>query len=69
MCCLGLIYAYFRIPETKDRTFLELDHMFAIKLPARKFKGYHVDLAEISADDKAEMKPSTAEMERVQSLR
>lgn len=32
------IWAYFRLPETKDRTFHELDVLFAKRVPARKFK-------------------------------
>lgn len=31
------IWAYFRLPETKDRTFEELDMLFAKKISARKF--------------------------------
>ncbi|OBT43083.1 hypothetical protein VE00_05486 [Pseudogymnoascus sp. WSF 3629] len=31
------IWAFFRLPETKDRTFDELDLLFAKKIPARKF--------------------------------
>lgn len=34
---LTLIWAFFRLPETKDRTFDELDILFAKKIPARKF--------------------------------
>lgn len=37
------IWAYFRLPETRDRTFEELDIMFARKVPARKFKNYVMD--------------------------
>ncbi|KAK5046598.1 hypothetical protein LTR84_007359 [Exophiala bonariae] len=39
-----LIWAYFRIPETKGRTFEELDIMFEREVPTREFKGYVVDL-------------------------
>lgn len=38
-----LIWAVFRLPETKGRSFEELDIMFAAKLPTRKFKKLHVD--------------------------
>ncbi|KAF2224102.1 general substrate transporter [Elsinoe ampelina] len=50
----GLIcfaWAFFRLPETKDRTFEELDILFARKVPARQFKGYHVDAYEDEVDD------------------
>jgi SP family general alpha glucoside:H+ symporter-like MFS transporter len=43
MDCIGIAYAYFRIPETKDRSFLELDQLFQHKIPARKFKTTQVD--------------------------
>lgn len=37
------VWAYFRLPETKDRTFHELDILFAKNVPARKFKTFQVD--------------------------
>lgn len=37
------IWAYFRLPETKDRSFHELDVLFAKGVPARKFATYQVD--------------------------
>lgn len=40
------VWAFFRLPETKDRTYEELDIMFSRKVPARKFKGYQVDAYE-----------------------
>lgn len=42
--CLGmLVWCYFRLPETKGRTFDELDVLFAKKVPARKFASTVVD--------------------------
>lgn len=38
-----LVWGYFRLTETKGRTFEELDIMFAAEIPTRKFKKYHVD--------------------------
>jgi SP family general alpha glucoside:H+ symporter-like MFS transporter len=38
-----LVWAYFRIPETKGRTFEELDIMFELEIPTREFKSYVVD--------------------------
>ncbi|KAH8173569.1 sugar transporter domain-containing protein [Sarocladium implicatum] len=35
---LCLIWCYFRLPETKDRTFGEIDLLFENHVPARKFK-------------------------------
>ncbi|MCJ1291369.1 hypothetical protein MMC34_002912 [Xylographa carneopallida] len=38
-----VVWAYFRLPETKGRSFDDLDVLFAKKVPARQFKGYDVD--------------------------
>ena len=35
-----LIWAYFFIPETKARTMAEVDEMYAINLPMRKWRDY-----------------------------
>ncbi|KAK9321605.1 putative alpha-glucoside transport protein [Lipomyces orientalis] len=40
---LTFIWAYFRLPETKGRTYEEIDLLFANKVPARKFKAYQVN--------------------------
>lgn len=37
------VWCFFRVPETKGRTFEELDVMFDKGVPARKFKAYQVD--------------------------
>lgn len=41
-----LLWAIFRLPETKNRTFAECDILFKNKVPARKFKTAKVDLVE-----------------------
>ncbi|RDW60167.1 putative alpha-glucoside transport protein-1 [Coleophoma crateriformis] len=38
-----LIWGYFRLPETKGRSYEELDILFAKGVRARDFKGYQVD--------------------------
>ncbi|KIW14591.1 hypothetical protein PV08_07375 [Exophiala spinifera] len=38
-----LLWSYFRLPETKGRTFHELDILFAKRVPARKFATTVVD--------------------------
>ncbi|GFF46187.1 maltose permease MAL61 [Aspergillus udagawae] len=40
---LVFIWAFFRLPEPKGRTYAELDILFATKTPARKFASTHVD--------------------------
>ncbi|KAM0229230.1 hypothetical protein ACHAPO_010125 [Fusarium lateritium] len=40
---LTFVWAYFRLPETKDRSFEEIDILFANKTPARKFADTKVD--------------------------
>jgi SP family general alpha glucoside:H+ symporter-like MFS transporter len=42
---LSLVWAYFRLPETKNRTFAEMDILFKNKVSARKFSKTKVDLA------------------------
>ena len=43
-CALAFfIWTFFRLPETKGRTFEELDILFASGVPAREFMRYHVD--------------------------
>jgi SP family general alpha glucoside:H+ symporter-like MFS transporter len=42
--CFGMfVWAFFRLPETWNRTYHELDILFAMKTPARKFATTHVD--------------------------
>jgi SP family general alpha glucoside:H+ symporter-like MFS transporter len=40
---LTATWAYLRLPETKDRTFGEMDIMFQRKVSARKFSKYQID--------------------------
>ncbi|CRG91032.1 General alpha-glucoside permease [Talaromyces islandicus] len=40
LCALGAIVVFFEFPETKARTYRELDEMFDQMLPARKFRDY-----------------------------
>lgn len=40
---LTVVWAFFRLPETKGRSYEELDLMFEAKLKTRRFKRYHVD--------------------------
>ncbi|RFU27222.1 hypothetical protein B7463_g9101, partial [Scytalidium lignicola] len=41
---VSLIWAYYRVPETKNRTFAEIDILFKNKVKARQFSKTKVDL-------------------------
>lgn len=43
-CFFSAIWCWFELPETKSRTFAELDLLFHNKVPARKFKTTDVDI-------------------------
>ncbi|KAH7040375.1 sugar transporter-like protein [Microdochium trichocladiopsis] len=43
------VWAYFRLPEIKGRTYEELDILFENRVPARKFASTHVDAYASSA--------------------
>ncbi|KAJ9489532.1 hypothetical protein VN97_g3744 [Penicillium thymicola] len=43
---IACVWTYFCLPETKGRTFEQLDHMFEQKISARKFAGYDQRLHE-----------------------
>jgi MFS transporter, SP family, general alpha glucoside:H+ symporter len=43
MSSMCLLYAFFRVPETKDRTYQELDLLFEQKVPPRKFSSAMAD--------------------------
>lgn len=40
---LSFTYCYFRLPESRGRTYGELDILFANKVPARKFTSTKVE--------------------------
>jgi SP family general alpha glucoside:H+ symporter-like MFS transporter len=50
---LTFIWAYFRLPETKGRTYEELDILFAKKVSARKFASEKVDAYETHIESEA----------------
>lgn len=43
-----LIWSYFRLPETKDRTYEELDILFEKGIPSRKFSSYVFDAGAVN---------------------
>ena len=52
-CVICLIWVFFFLPETKGRTLEQIDEMFMLKLPARKFRGHEcVGLAQLGVEQK-----------------
>jgi SP family general alpha glucoside:H+ symporter-like MFS transporter len=43
---MSIVFAYFYVPEPKDRTTAELDILFETKVPPRHFSKTAVDLTE-----------------------
>ncbi|PCH08778.1 hypothetical protein PENOC_012960 [Penicillium occitanis (nom. inval.)] len=39
-CLIGAVWVYFFLPEVKNRTLEEIDEMFEMHVPARKFSSY-----------------------------
>lgn len=42
-CLIYAVYLWFELPETKNRSFAEIDYLFKKKVPARQFATYPVD--------------------------
>ncbi|CAI1799229.1 hypothetical protein SEUBUCD646_0B00170 [Saccharomyces eubayanus] len=49
-CLATLIWAYIDLPETAGKTFIEIDQLFQLGVPARKFKSTEVDPFLIKTD-------------------
>jgi MFS transporter, SP family, general alpha glucoside:H+ symporter len=43
LSALGLLWSYFRVPETRGKTYEELDIMFSRGIKTRQFKHYQVE--------------------------
>jgi hypothetical protein len=37
-CVVGFVLSWLEIPETKDITYAQIDHMFQQRIPTRRFK-------------------------------
>ncbi|KAF5025867.1 hypothetical protein F66182_2049 [Fusarium sp. NRRL 66182] len=52
LCFIWAIWIFFFLPETKNRSFADLDYLFQKKTNARKFETIPVDLFEIVGPDR-----------------
>ena len=58
-CCV--VWVFFRLPEPKGRTYVELDVLFANNVSARKFASTEVDIVQesvVSGRDSKDLKPT-----------
>ncbi|KAF4978854.1 hypothetical protein FZEAL_4836 [Fusarium zealandicum] len=46
LCTIGVVVSWFCLPEMKDRSMVEIDHMFEMRLPTRKFKHWKMEIHE-----------------------
>ncbi|KAM0425483.1 hypothetical protein ACHAPT_009272 [Fusarium lateritium] len=47
LCIIGVVLSWLWIPEMKGRSMIEIDHMFDMKVPTRKFKEWKMEAHEI----------------------
>ncbi|KAH6693690.1 hypothetical protein F5X68DRAFT_228099 [Plectosphaerella plurivora] len=52
-CLIYAVYLWFKLPETKNRSFAELDYLFQKKVNARQFTTFPVDLFEHTSAEKS----------------
>lgn len=66
ICALCVLWAYFRLPEPKGRTYAELDKLFELRVSARKFASAHIDPFEAETETEKrkleEMQPEVQEV-------
>ncbi|KAM5356920.1 hypothetical protein ACJ41O_003566 [Fusarium nematophilum] len=43
LCAVGVVLTWLWVPEMKGRSMIEIDHMFALRLPTRKFKDWKME--------------------------
>ncbi|CAM1511848.1 Fc.00g093610.m01.CDS01 [Cosmosporella sp. VM-42] len=49
LCAIGVAVTWFCLPEMKGRSNMEIDHMFEMRLPTRKFKSWKMEEHEVQA--------------------
>jgi SP family general alpha glucoside:H+ symporter-like MFS transporter len=52
LMALGALYSFFFVPETKGRTFREIDQLFASHISPRKFHKTQLEIMEVHPDEK-----------------
>ena len=68
-CILSVIWVYFRFPETKGRTPLELDTLFERKTRTRDFGTTHIDateMADAAVADTAQVSTKVVEAQKLE---
>jgi MFS family permease len=63
-CLLCFLWAYFRLPEPKGRSFVELDMLFEKRTPARLFRKTNIELQDFA--DRTCQKTIEAEPEHLE---
>ncbi|WYZ45141.1 hypothetical protein EsH8_VIII_000457 [Colletotrichum jinshuiense] len=53
LCVIWSTWIFFFLPETKNRSFADLDYLFQKKVPARQFATAPIDLFELTGDTAA----------------
>lgn len=67
-CFLCFVWAYFRLPEPKGRTYAELDVLFEKRISARKFASTQVDIFhQYDTESLDEKKGAHSKIEQVES--
>lgn len=68
-CLICFLWAFFRLPEPKGRTYAELDLLFEQRVSARKFRSTHVDpFNEAHGDAFAEKKAEGTVVEKIERI-
>ncbi|KAH6638481.1 general substrate transporter [Boeremia exigua] len=69
-CLIWVIWIFFFLPETKERSFAEIDYLFKKGVSARKFRTAQVDLFEFTPEEKISDDYDTKDaVERIDEIR
>ena len=53
-----IVFMYFFMPETRGRTFAEIDEMYAAKVPAWKWRSYRTSVEARTGEEESDsLKP------------